>query len=249
MPPSSGDAAALAMIGSLTHEPLAARPMLHIQGWAFDRDFASSLSVRTHAGQPADFTLKVPQRLDVFKSFNIPAASDPGFDIQTPCLTGCDLYIRSGPEPRGAEWVRLMSLDVPLTGAHLDKVPANLDAWEVTTDGATADQDFLSSRKWQLISGDHTLYGKIMPVLTMLALVYLAAALWLAFRRRAPWNPVLVCALVMGALLSRIGVLAIITATSFACNTLNRYVGPAYTILVMFVALAMVGIFTLWQPE
>ena len=227
-----------------THEPieLPAMPssgVIRIQGWVFDPAAATTISVRTHAGQPAEYTLRSVQRPDVLAFEHVPTALDAGFDIVTPCVSGCDLYVRGGPQPGGTEWIKLMPVDAPLDGtrnaARMGTLTAVIDVRD-KTEPATA----MVNEKWPIIVAVHKLYMLLMPLLSLWGLAYLVVAA-VAARKGGDWIPPVISAALLVSVLCRVAVLSAIKVTAFGYADATRYMGPAYPLLVAFAAVAIAG--------
>jgi hypothetical protein len=257
--PSVGDEPTLNLFRDLSHERVAKAtggPLRRIQGWAFDTASGLTLSVRTHSGDLADATIRVTQRPDVFEAYRrsgleMATARDAGFEILTPCVTGCDLYVRKGLPLAEARWIKVLPLEDPRREFHSGELAVSIDDSTIVSTAATLPrQDRVAQQKREMITAGRSIFQYLMYPLTLLALGYVPFGIAAALVKRQDWIPVVISVSLLGATMSRVALLAVIHVTSFPCAFSPHYLGATYLMLVMFVGVstaASVGLAREWS--
>ncbi len=219
-------------------------PAVRLNGWDMDPTASTTLSVRTHANTTAEFTLQTVQRTDLFSAYHTEAALNAGYQIVTPCIKNCDVYIGYVKEKRtGREWMDVMPVDAPLDNIHNVVHSGSLT---VALDGRLTSaepppQQSISNAKWLVIATDLRWYQYIMPVFSVMGLVYLALAFVSICRKKTAWTSVAIPLSLLATMMCRVAFLSTVSVVSFTDATVSRYIGPAYTLLVMFLAVSIAG--------
>jgi hypothetical protein len=263
---SDGDPELVSMMRAVSHEQItpemsaSSRLTRRVRGWAFDDSSALSLSIRTHSGQLADAHITIVSRPDVLQFYaksrlTMPTAIDAGFDILTPCVTGCALYVRRGTQV-GASWIKAMAIDGPSKIFDSGRMMIRIDDNRIVDPGNSTGRppvfdNFLPRTQHALMAADLKLFCWIIRPLSILAFVILIFALWTVFRNRRGWIPGVILVSAAGVVLSRVAVIAVVSAMAFDVSTDVHYLGCAYPLLVLFIATSMTALSDLvqaWRP-
>jgi hypothetical protein len=225
-----------------------------VTGWAVNAGGPMELSVRDSNGQPVEFTTRIIQRPDVvsyLKSIGLdtPSAMNSGFEVGTPCTSGCFLYAKKGAS--AAAWVRVLSLDEGVKGFQsTEPTEATrtsgqardllyIDSVTRTEEVDSPLQTNLNSKKIRTLQRIGTFYQTVGPLLCVLALLLfltLAAQCW---RCRTLPISVLMTWLILGLLLTRTAALAYVDVFAMRISHSAEYTQYSYPLLLMVVGLAL----------
>jgi hypothetical protein len=218
-----------------------------ISGWYYrvGADWIS-VSLRRRDGASADIQLERRPSGDIARHFNDGDAGRQRFAIEARCNDDCVLTART-PEAEAISRTFAELSHAPI-GVPLGQGTFYVDQVSVAGDisGGPTLAESVASR---LRSGTFNLYDyTYIPVLALGALSFLFSSV--RYWRDAIWNICYVMALVCWTLaVARIGLLLLITATSFHAFGL-QYVAPTYFILICAAVLSCAALLQLsgWLP-
>lgn len=235
-----------------------------VTGWAVSAGNPAELSVRDRKGQPVEFTTRVTLRPDVISymksaGLDVRSAISFGFDVETPCTSGCSLYARQGPST--AEWTKVAPLDEGVKGFQ-SSVPAEtraarkaMDRVAIQHKGVTVYiesvtrtqyvdmrldtplQTKLNTKKLRILQKVGVTYQRVAPPLCVLALLLFVALLVQCLRYRALPISVLVVWLILVLLFSRTVAMAFVE--TFALRVSAEYMQYGYPLLLMAMGLVL----------
>jgi hypothetical protein len=266
--PSQGTRAELAQYRDLSRESnITSAPRTLVAGWAIGAQSPLGFSVRDSNGQLFETSTRVVQRPDVFfylKSAgrNLPSTINSGFEVETPCISSCSLYIRQKAVP-AAGWTKVVPLDENVSGFQ-----STAPAEETRTQGAPIDlqvlerggvllyidrvtrsddtdtplQTRLNSNRLRMLQRIGVFYEKVFPWLCVLALLLFLAALVQCWRYGTLPIPVLMNWLILVLLLNRTALLAFVDVFAMRISHSAEYTQYNYPLLLMVVGLLLLDL-------
>lgn len=246
--PSVGNERTLLAFRMVTRDrlaPTADAGRVQVNGWGFSPNSDLLITVQDSARTPFEGGLRFFASQDVFDHFvategqRFDRAREARFTLSTPCVRDCSLVIRARDQDRvlgtlpldgGVRW-----LVTPDLRFHIDSIKKEDDLVGV---GAYA----ADSVKLRILTTVIWLYGQVTPILTgILVITLVAAPIAAAFGyRSALLVPILT---LVGAAIARIGLIALIDATSFP-SIILQYLGPAHALLLLAGLLACVELWS-----
>ena len=249
-PASTGDDASLRLFANFTHSQLSPAdnpepPGMRITGWAFTPMGQVDFRIATRDGRPVDFTLSRRDNQNVVDHSRNEAAKSSGFYIFTPCIEDCELIIS-----HNRSILAKISLDDTGNATILsDSIKYHIDSlMKFSAPPKAASQPQMIDRiKSTIVTFITKIYQHSIPVLSWLALL-----LYISSGIRIIWGKPAVLFVIQTSLLisifSRLLLLSYIDATSFPAINLN-YLSPAYPLLLLFVALAIIDLWDWGEPS
>jgi len=199
-----------------------------------------------NVGTPFEVSLRFFASPDVFDHFvaterqQFDRARDARFTLSTPCVRDCSLVIRA----RGQDRVLgTLPLDGGVRGLVTPELRFHIDSMTKEDDLVAVGTYAADSVKLRILTTIIWLYGQVAPILTGILVVTLVAApIAAAFSYRSTLLvPILT---LVGAAIARIGLIAVIDATSFP-SIILQYLGPAHALLLLAGLLACVEMWSI----
>jgi hypothetical protein len=189
------------------------------------------------AGRSLTLGLAGPRGSAEEPSIEHPAADPSRFVVQGYCPEGCSLVIEEAPPRREIARVSLTRPTSPLPGIDL-----SVDG--VTPIPSLPHSERLDERRFRALDALISAYRVLLPPLAVAALIAWLATGLACMRRRREWVVWMVCSAALVGAGTRLGLLAVVSATAFpAMNVL--YVSPAPPLFLLFCILALA---TLQRP-
>jgi hypothetical protein len=248
-PASAGDDASLRLFASFTHSQLSPvdnpePPGLRITGWAFSPKGQVDFRMVTRDGWPVDFTLSRRASQDLVDHFSNDAAKNCRFYIFTPCTDDCQLIIS-----HNRSVLAKISLDDTGNATILsDSINYHIDSLIKFSapPKAPSQPQLIDKIKLTVVIYIAKIYQYSMPIL-----FYFILLLYITSGIRSIWGRPVVLFVIQTSLLisivSRLLLLSYIDATSFPAINLN-YLSPAYPLMLLFVALAIIDLWDWSEP-
>ena len=218
---------------------------MRITGWAFTPMGQVDFRIATRDGRPVDFTLSRRDNQNVVDHSRNEFAKNSGFYIFTPCTEDCELIIS-----HNRSTLAKISLDDTGNATILsDSIKYHIDSlMKFSAPPKAASQPQMIDRiKSTIVTFITKIYQHSIPVLSWLALL-----LYISSGIRIIWGKPAVLFVIQTSLLisifSRLLLLSYIDATSFPAINLN-YLSPAYPLLLLFVALAIIDLWDWGEPS
>jgi hypothetical protein len=237
VPRSRGDDLGMRWFTEVTRSPLATLepPMTRVSGWAFSPTANIDLRVITSGGRPVDSMLRwldSPELLQFYhsKGVEVPRAGHASFELSYPEDLTALLSVQAG-----GRILRVIPLDGQHTGVDQPDLQLRLNA--IHLDADDIDVTGLKRLRIGVMNGMGAVYHVCTPVLVALAaLAVLLQIIGLVLGRGSVWLLLTLSLLV--AIVARLGLLALIDATSFPAITVE-YLAPVYPLMLLFCVLAL----------
>jgi hypothetical protein len=249
--PSTGSEPAMLLYRDLTRERLAGVDELHtyLSGWAFADRAPITLRVWEKDEQLTETIINLQPSQYVYDYFltqgkDIPNAREARFDISTTCIKDCALEISSEGEvlqrvPIQPTEPRQPPQQISRSGLNLYYYVENSyieKQSEQLPEQYTSDQF-----KIRMLNRIGKIYQQVVPLLTILAITaYLLQTIFLLWKRQA-WLEWVVCTALGIGIVTRLGLIAMVTITSWQAANMV-YLSPVYPLLLGFVCLPLVWV-------
>jgi hypothetical protein len=241
--PSQGRESDLNIYRDITRGRLASpqEAELQLAGWAFDPRGVVSLCVRDTTGGLVHSTIRRLVRPDVYaylssKGVANKTALESGFEIITPCTSGCSLYAHAGD---GSDWERVLPLDGSVRNITTGQLTLYVDRFEATS--ARTDlkyQERAEQQKREVLGSILAVYRAMMPALLALSLGVFVWLAWRSTRRRRLTPGLVPIVLVVVLWGSRVGMLAILDVALFGgIGAGPDYQMPNFALSILFTGL------------
>lgn len=211
------------------------REQTSVHGWAFSPLWGPvTLSLEAMDGSALPIVIDKPAEDGIYQYFlqrgnNWPSAHNARFSISTRDPRPCQLVVQAGNKQLGK-----FSLEAPFgyqQGPNLCMAIDSIDH------GDTANYQSVDADRFHILDGIATVYQHVLPWLSGAALLSAAIA-FIAFilGRRDPLLLFMIS--LLGAVMARFGVVALLDATSFPAINLG-YLASVYPPLFMFIGAAL----------
>ena len=250
---SSGNKESLALFHTLTHEQLAPLPsqkkraMTMVRGWAFSlKDKSIYFQVKSpQSNSLEEVTLERVLRLDVYAHVkkqiakNYEPAKNSGFVINSSCVKQCELIILNQQSVLAiidltTKQPKFRSNDLWF---HLDSITQA----ERSRKEQLPMQTRINQVKISILQNIAKVYQLIIPWFSLLAVVAYMASFGVGILQRHFSFLFILNTAIIGAIVTRLLILALIEATSFPTMNL-MYMSPLYPFLLIFSILTLVDL-------
>lgn len=264
--PGEATAEEIAAYRDFSREVNITRPPDHllVTGWAASRSRSDELAVRDSDGRTIESTIRSVPRPDVSRyletiGLEVPATLNFGFEIVTPCVSGCYLFIK---ENAAKTWMKAAPLDgsvkrfqsTPsselartagdpnLFAVQRGDVVLYIDSIAPSLEVNAPMQSKLNHKKLKILQAIATSYEKVVPFLCVLSLLVFVGRQVQCWRHRTLPIDVLMVWLILFVLLNRMAALAFVDVVAFRVSHSAEYVQYSYPLLLMAVGLVLLDL-------
>ena len=222
-----------------------------IQGWAFSsEDEKLSFQIKSQQANPFDLE-KVSKiaRPDVYLHIKnktgiiYEQAKNSGFSIETACAKSCKLFIRDDDSI-----LAIINLYNRKEQIFSDNLKFHIDKIIINNGKQLPRQNHLNRLKIGILQKIAQLYQMLIPWLCGLAVMAYVVSFGISILRRKFTFLLILNTAILGAIMARLFILALIDVTSFkGINFL--YLSPLFPLLLIFVVLAVVDLISFKSPK